>query len=132
MGLGGDNVVKVKTDQAGAMLTSDLKEQISKSKRGGKTPLAVIATMGTTVLGAFDNLEETAAVISNSNSPPFVLPFKMRRIFGRFARRRASGSTVMQLLVGRLYFQKNLNQNGSRGLNGKVVCLWSRTKVFKF
>lgn len=58
MGIGQNNVVKIKTSKSGAMISSELQKAIKDCKDKGKTPLAVIGTIGTTVLGAFDNLEE--------------------------------------------------------------------------
>ena len=56
LGIGTDNVVKVKTDQSGCMIPQALEEAIKKVEEEGKVPLAVNATSGTTVLGAYDDL----------------------------------------------------------------------------
>jgi len=44
------------------MLAGDLERSINSVKEEGKSPMAVVATAGTTVLGAFDSLTEIAAV----------------------------------------------------------------------
>jgi len=62
MGIGTENVVKVKTDGAGRMIPDRLKEAILAAIDNGKVPLAVNATSGTTVLGAYDDLQSLAEV----------------------------------------------------------------------
>jgi len=62
MGIGTDNVLKVKTDYAGRMIPSELKKSIQMAIDDGKVPLAVNATSGTTVLGAYDDLSSLAEV----------------------------------------------------------------------
>ncbi|CAH1390546.1 unnamed protein product [Nezara viridula] len=62
LGIGTDNVIKVKTDQRGRMLPSALEEAIELTLAQGKVPMAVNSTAGTTVLGAFDNFQEIADV----------------------------------------------------------------------
>lgn len=59
-GLGSDNVYLIKTDSQGKMDVTDLQEQIEKSIKEGGVPFLVSATAGTTVLGAFDPLNEIA------------------------------------------------------------------------
>jgi len=44
------------------MIVSELEKAVTSVKEEGKCPLAVIATAGTTVLGAFDPITEIAAV----------------------------------------------------------------------
>jgi len=62
MGLGLANVVKVETNKEGAMIPSELSLAIKKTKEEGKIPLVVNATAGTTVLGAFDDLNDLADI----------------------------------------------------------------------
>lgn len=62
MGLGLENVVKIRTNRFGQMIPTELEAAINKTKEEGKVPLAVNATVGTTVLGAFDDLEAIAEV----------------------------------------------------------------------
>ena len=54
LGLGQRSVIKVATDSSGAMLMSDLQHQIDKL--GACNVMAIIATAGTTDLGAIDPL----------------------------------------------------------------------------
>ena len=58
LGIGTDNVVPVKTDSHGRMMPSDLICCIQQTTAEGKKPFFVSATAGTTVLGAFDPLEQ--------------------------------------------------------------------------
>ncbi len=60
LGLGTDAVVEVATDADGAMRPDALREAIAASAAEGRTPLAVIATSGTTVTCAFDPLDAVA------------------------------------------------------------------------
>lgn len=58
MGLGMDNIVSVPVDEQGRMIPHELDLLILKSKAEGKIPMMVASTAGTTVLGAFDFIEE--------------------------------------------------------------------------
>ena len=49
------------------MLPDDLEKAINSTKEDGKSPLAVVATAGTTVLGAFDPFSEIAAICKRHN-----------------------------------------------------------------
>nr|XP_014089267.1 cysteine sulfinic acid decarboxylase [Bactrocera oleae] len=62
LGLGADNCVVVKTNERGQMLTNDLEAKILKAQESGCEPFFVNATAGTTVLGAFDDLNAIADV----------------------------------------------------------------------
>ncbi|NEP56637.1 MAG: PLP-dependent decarboxylase [Symploca sp. SIO2G7] len=62
MGIGIENLVKVKTDLEGRMIPEALEVAIQQSLSEGKTPFFVGATAGTTVLGAFDPLPEIAVI----------------------------------------------------------------------
>jgi len=61
-GYGHDNVVAVATDENGRMRPDALEAAILRVKEEGKDPLVVNATIGTTVLGAFDPLPDIADV----------------------------------------------------------------------
>ncbi len=61
-GLGSDNLIKVATDQTGAMDVRALRRAIHKDRQSGCTPLCVIATFGTTGTTAIDPLEEIADI----------------------------------------------------------------------
>ena len=62
MGLGRESVIAVKSDARGVMLVSALEEEIAKAKAAGIVPMVVNATLGTTVLGAYDPVEAISAV----------------------------------------------------------------------
>ncbi|KAL3284061.1 hypothetical protein HHI36_018229 [Cryptolaemus montrouzieri] len=61
-GLGADNVYAIKTDSCGKMDPRDLEIQIKRCIEEGASPFLVSATAGTTVLGAFDPLNELADI----------------------------------------------------------------------
>lgn len=61
MGLGSAAVVKVAISQ-GAMCPKSLEQEIARAKEAGRTPLAVVATAGTTVFGLYDDVEAIAKV----------------------------------------------------------------------
>lgn len=62
MGIGTDNCVGVECDDRGKMIPSKLEEAILTSKQNGDVPFLVIATAGTTVLGAFDPFREISDI----------------------------------------------------------------------
>ncbi|XP_072173465.1 cysteine sulfinic acid decarboxylase-like [Diadema setosum] len=62
LGIGTENVIKVKTDSSGRMLPSSLEEEILAAKARDTIPLVVVGTSGTTVLGAYDPLDKIADV----------------------------------------------------------------------
>jgi glutamate/tyrosine decarboxylase-like PLP-dependent enzyme len=66
-GLGTDNLIKIPSDLQGRMIPSELERAIALTKSQGKIPFFVVATAGTTVLGAFDLLEEIATLCDRSN-----------------------------------------------------------------
>lgn len=62
LGLGLDSLVSVETDTEGRMSPKSLEKAISKVRADGHQPLMVNATLGTTVLGAFDPIDEIVDV----------------------------------------------------------------------
>lgn len=60
MGIGSDNVYQIETDARGKLKPAHLEQEILRAKEEGALPFMVSATAGTTVLGAFDPLEEIA------------------------------------------------------------------------
>lgn len=62
MGLGTDAVIEVAVDNTGAMIAGSLATAIGASRAAGATPLAVIATAGTTVTAAFDPIDAIADI----------------------------------------------------------------------
>ncbi|CAK9826464.1 Cysteine sulfinic acid decarboxylase [Anthophora retusa] len=67
LGIGTSNVCEVKTDSKGKMCMVDLEAQIKRTLKEGATPLMISATAGTTVLGAYDPLRDTAAICKKYN-----------------------------------------------------------------
>ncbi len=61
-GIGRDNVRNIATDSLGRIDAQDLKLNIEKDIASGKKPALVNLTAGTTVLGAFDPIEEIASI----------------------------------------------------------------------
>ncbi|KAF5919054.1 glutamate decarboxylase 1-like [Diceros bicornis minor] len=62
LGIGTDNVIEVKCDERGKMIPAELEKNILQVKRKGQTPFCVTATAGSTVLGAFDPLQDIADI----------------------------------------------------------------------
>jgi glutamate decarboxylase len=62
MGLGMDNMVKVKCDESGRMMAEELDKEIVLAKARGQVPFYAGTTAGSTVLGAFDDFDGCAAV----------------------------------------------------------------------
>ena len=62
LGLGIDAVIKVQSDASGGMVPSALAEAVRGSLDAGQVPFAVIATSGTTVTSAFDDLNALADI----------------------------------------------------------------------
>uniref|UniRef100_W8AVS4 Glutamate decarboxylase-like protein 1 n=1 Tax=Ceratitis capitata TaxID=7213 RepID=W8AVS4_CERCA len=62
MGFGSDNVCKIATNKLGKMDTEDLERKVKQYINDGARPLMVSATAGTTVLGAFDDLNSIANI----------------------------------------------------------------------
>ncbi len=58
MGLGSENLIAVKSDEHGRLCHEALREAIQESREQGKFPFYVGLTAGTTVLGAYDPIEE--------------------------------------------------------------------------
>ncbi|XP_069051324.1 acidic amino acid decarboxylase GADL1 [Lepisosteus oculatus] len=62
LGIGTRNVYVVPADDRGKMIPEELEKQIERAKSEGAVPFMVSATAGTTVLGAFDPLEDIADI----------------------------------------------------------------------
>ena len=62
LGIGTGNVVRVKADRDGRMISEELRKEIEKSIKQGETPFFVGATCGTTMLGSFDPVDEIADI----------------------------------------------------------------------
>ena len=61
LGMGTNQLVKVKSDDQGKLCLSDLKEQVSKIRKSNGIPLMIACTAGTTVFGAFDPIFDCAS-----------------------------------------------------------------------
>lgn len=62
LGLGANSVKRIKSDSKGKMLVTDLRNKIQASISRGEQPFFVAATCATTVMGAYDPLDEIANV----------------------------------------------------------------------
>ncbi len=62
MGIGIDAVIKVSSDDNGAILPAALEDAVVDSLNAGEVPFAIIATSGTTVTSAFDDLNALADI----------------------------------------------------------------------
>ncbi|MEE6466124.1 hypothetical protein FKM82_006847 [Ascaphus truei] len=62
LGIGTQNVYFVKADDRGKMIPDELEKQVQRAKEEGAAPFLVSATAGTTVLGAFDPLDDIADI----------------------------------------------------------------------
>ncbi|MBX8827652.1 pyridoxal-dependent decarboxylase, partial [Ochrobactrum sp. SFR4] len=67
LGLSGDAVIPVPVDENGRMSAAQLHPAIMKSRQNCKVPLAIVATAGTTDLGAIDPLSEIADIAELHN-----------------------------------------------------------------
>ncbi|KAF5282582.1 hypothetical protein FQA39_LY04989 [Lamprigera yunnana] len=67
IGIGEDNVILVQTDDFGRMDSIHLKSCVQEQLNQGAVPFAVVATLGTTVRGAFDPLYEISAICVEYN-----------------------------------------------------------------
>ncbi|KAF7247645.1 Acidic amino acid decarboxylase GADL1 [Varanus komodoensis] len=62
LGIGTQNVYFIKSDERGKMIPEELEKQVQRARKEGSAPFFVSATSGTTVLGAFDPLDEIANI----------------------------------------------------------------------
>ncbi len=67
MGLGKNNLIKVKTDNNGCMDINDLKKSINKCDEDGKKIFSIVATFGTTIRGALDPIEKISKICKERN-----------------------------------------------------------------
>ncbi len=58
LGIGAVNVIKVKADKNGRLIPAELEREINDSIKRGEKPFFVSATCATTLLGAYDPIEE--------------------------------------------------------------------------
>ncbi|MCF6213528.1 MAG: pyridoxal-dependent decarboxylase [Flavobacteriaceae bacterium] len=62
LGIGSNNVVKIKSDTDGKMIPAMLEKEIVDSINSGETPFFVAATCATTLAGAYDPIDEMAKI----------------------------------------------------------------------
>lgn len=67
LGIGANNVIKVKSDSYGRMIPRELEKGIRRTIQEGDTPFFIGATSGTTVLGSFDPLYAIAPIAQKYN-----------------------------------------------------------------
>ncbi len=67
LGIGDDNLIRIKTDENGKIIPELLLDSIVAEKEAGRIPFCVIATAGTTVRGSIDPLEEMAEICRREN-----------------------------------------------------------------
>ena len=62
LGIGTENVIKIKTDETGKISIDDLYTQLNKSMEAGNIPFAVVSTYGTTNSGSLDDVDAIQAI----------------------------------------------------------------------
>ncbi|VEN51529.1 unnamed protein product, partial [Callosobruchus maculatus] len=62
LGIGEQNVISVKTDKVGQIIPESLEDKIQEKLNDGSVPFMVVATLGTTVRGAFDPIDDIADI----------------------------------------------------------------------
>jgi glutamate/tyrosine decarboxylase-like PLP-dependent enzyme len=67
LGIGSDNLISVPVDKKGQMNVELLQVHIQNCRQEGHIPLAVVATAGTTVLGAFDDIRKISQVCQSND-----------------------------------------------------------------
>lgn len=90
LGLGTENLIKIKTDENGKMIPIELEHKIQECIQQEKIPFFVVATAGTTLLGAFDPIQPITKVsekyklwlhIDGSFGGSVILSNKYRHLF---------------------------------------------------
>lgn len=67
IGIGSDQVIKVKTDENGKIIPAELEREIKLSLDRGEKPFFAVATCGTTLLGAYDPIDQMAFICKKYN-----------------------------------------------------------------
>ncbi len=67
LGIGADNVIKIKSDVHGRMKPCVLESEIIRALEQGKSPFFVGATCATTMLGAYDPLDQLSEICNKYN-----------------------------------------------------------------
>ncbi len=67
LGIGSKNIIKVKSDKNGCIIPQEFEKEVNKALSEGKKPFFAVATCATTLLGAFDPIEEMAKICKKNN-----------------------------------------------------------------
>jgi len=67
IGIGHQNLIKVKCDSSGRMKPESLIDEINRAVENDRIPFCIIATSGTTVRGSFDPLREIANIAHDND-----------------------------------------------------------------
>ncbi len=67
LGIGSKSVIKVKTDELGKIIPAELEIAIQESISRGEKPFFAVATNATTLLGAYDSIDEMAEICQRYN-----------------------------------------------------------------
>lgn len=67
LGIGSKSVIKVKADDSGSMIPDELENAIKASIARGEKPFFAVATTATTLLGAYDPIDEIAEICQKHN-----------------------------------------------------------------
>lgn len=67
LGIGAKNVIKVKSDKNGKLIPSELENEIVNATNRGEKPFFVAATCATTLLGAYDPINEMSEICKKYN-----------------------------------------------------------------
>jgi glutamate/tyrosine decarboxylase-like PLP-dependent enzyme len=67
LGIGAKNIIKVKADKNGMLIPSELEKEIISSLSRNEKPFFVAATCATTLLGAYDPIDEMAEICKKYN-----------------------------------------------------------------
>jgi glutamate/tyrosine decarboxylase-like PLP-dependent enzyme len=67
IGIGTESLIKIKADENGQMIPEALEKEINASKQRGEMPFFVAVTCATTLLGAYDPIDEIAEICKKQN-----------------------------------------------------------------
>lgn len=67
LGIGEANIIEIETDENGCMIPKQLEESINNQTSIGNKPFLTVATLGTTVRGAFDPVNEISKICQLHN-----------------------------------------------------------------
>tara|TARA_R110001583_G_scaffold13561_1_gene57932 strand:+ start:5202 stop:6620 length:1419 start_codon:yes stop_codon:yes gene_type:complete len=67
LGIGSKNVIKVQSDTKGKMIPAELEKEIQASILRGEKPFFVAATCATTLMGAYDPIDEIDEICKGNN-----------------------------------------------------------------